>query len=387
MADQQVQTIEHDEQSAEEFAKEQVEAALKRRDLLGADALDKIRKRQDLTAGAQANAPSLIHGGNFSPTQLRDAMDFATMMAAADIAIPIHLRANPGACLAITMQSLAWGFEPFFVANKSYAVKQRKSGDVRIAYESQLIHAVIERRAPLERRLRPIWIAEGGELMCHIHGFVIGEKDPFIWEGLKLKDVKIKNSPEWANNPRKQLFYHSSRDWARIYFPDVLGGVYTRDEMEGVELGPNARLQGGGNILTRLAHAQSGGDGYDPDHIARELDDSRAEKQEQRAAVVLASGTRTSKPRKPGKQPSQKPADREPQLQLNSEPATAAEYTVWAERWIGNIDNADMADNAEARWDGERDDRTRLKVSVKDRTRLETLLKQQCAKARGQADA
>jgi hypothetical protein len=376
---QQVQTIDNDDQNADDFAKEQVEAALKRRDLLGADALDKIRKRQELTANSSISAPT-IAGGNFSPSQLRDAMDFATMMAAADIAIPVHLRANPGACLAIIMQALAWGFEPFFVANKSYAVKQRKSGDTRIAYESQLIHAVIERRAPLQKRLRPAW--EGADLTrrCKVVGYVYGETEPLEWLGPEIQKIKTKNSPEWAANPDKQLWYHASRDWARIFFPDVLGGAYTRDELEGVELGPNSRQQESGNILTRLAHAQPGGEGYDEDHVARELDESRAARQEERAVVVLPTGTKPSKPRKPRKQPSEP----ELQLQTNGEPATTAEYTVWAERWIGNIDNPNLADNGEARWDGERDLRTRLKVSVKERQRLEGLLKENCAKARGE---
>lgn len=374
----QVQTIENDEGDAEDFAREQNEAALKRRDLLGPDALDKLRKRQELAAPA-ASAP-LIHGGNFSPTQLRDAMDFATMMAAADIAIPIHLRANPGACLAITMQSLAWGFEPFFVANKSYAVKQKKSGDTRIAYESQLLHAVIERRAPLKKRLRPVWEGEGAKMTCKVIGYVYGEEEPFEWPGVEIGQIKIKNSPEWVNNPKKQLWYHSSRDWARIFFPDVLGGAYTRDEMDGVELGPNARQQEGGNILTRLAHAQGGGEGYDQDHIAREMDESRADKQEARDLVVLETGTRTSKPRKPAKQA---PKDEAPATTVQ-EPETAKQYTDWATRWIGNIETTILADNGEARWDAERELRTRLKVSVKERQRLEALLKEHCAKARGQ---
>ncbi|WFU46042.1 recombinase RecT (plasmid) [Bradyrhizobium sp. CB82] len=43
---------------------------------------------------------------------------------------------------------------------------------------------------------------------------------------------RIKGSPLWDIKPDLQLFYNMSRDWARMYAPDVISGMYGRDEME-----------------------------------------------------------------------------------------------------------------------------------------------------------
>ena len=43
----------------------------------------------------------------------------------------VKKRAQPGACLAVSLQSLNWRMDPFAVANKSYMVNDR------IAYEAR----------------------------------------------------------------------------------------------------------------------------------------------------------------------------------------------------------------------------------------------------------
>lgn len=363
----------------DEFQREMVQQSLKRRELLGPDALEKLRARN-------ANVGPINHG-NFSPTQLRDAMEFATMMATADIAIPAHLRANPGACLAITMQAIAWQFEPFFVANKSYAVRQKKTGDTRIAYESQLLHAVIERRAPLERRLRAEWMGEGATRRCKVIGFVIGEKDPFEWITPEIGKIRTKNSPEWVNNPDKQLWYHGSRDWSRIWMPDVLGGAYTRDELMNVGYGTMARPEEEDNVVTRLiTRKQVPGDGYDQDGIHRAMEEAKSKPQEGAGTIEPKTGKAPRKPRKGAEAPSEPQAE-EPATSPIREPATAAEYTVWADRWIENLAKSNP-DDAESRWDGERELRAQCRISVTERKRLEKLLKARCEEARkGTSDA
>jgi hypothetical protein len=44
--------------------------------------------------------------------------------------------------------------------------------------------------------------------------------------------IEAQNSPLWKNDPDQQLFYYSSRAFCRRHFPDVLLGVYSRDELE-----------------------------------------------------------------------------------------------------------------------------------------------------------
>src|SRR5882672_8023013 len=165
--------------------------ALNRRDMIQPQALTTFQER-GLVTGNEIMMGSARGGARFE--NMLQVMEFAKMMALADIGVPAHLRGNPGACLRITLQADEWGFSPFAVADKSYNVSDR------IAYESQLVHAVIERRAPLEGRLRMELRGEGPTRRCKVIGRLIGENAPFEWEGPEFQHIRVKNSPEWVSN-------------------------------------------------------------------------------------------------------------------------------------------------------------------------------------------
>jgi hypothetical protein len=114
---------------------------------------------------------------------------------------------------------------PYAVANKSYVVNDR------LAWESQLVHAVIEQRAPIEGRLRHTFKGEGVRRKCIVTAKVRGESEPFVYESPEIGTITPKNSPLWKTKPDLQLFYNASRDWARMHFPDLLMGVDAEDEM------------------------------------------------------------------------------------------------------------------------------------------------------------
>jgi hypothetical protein len=61
---------------------------------------------------------------------------------------------------------------PFGIAEKSYAVTNR--GEEKIAFESQLIHAVVEARAPLNGRLRYEVIGESQHRLCFRQNSTVG---------------------------------------------------------------------------------------------------------------------------------------------------------------------------------------------------------------------
>lgn len=233
--------------------------ATTKRDLVehGLGALDK--------AAAGAVSVSAIAGGVSFASAL-EVMEFAKLMCVSDKAVPSHLRGNAGMCLAVTFQSIEWRMSPFAVANKSYVVNDR------IAYESQLIHAVIEARAPLQRRLECDYVGEGPERQCKVTGyFTNGDDREYL--SPKIKDIRVKNSPLWKDDPDQQLWYYSSRSWARKWCPDVLMGIYSREElMEHPELG---REDGGAGdsagLSARLAGSERSNEGHHPDHASREL--------------------------------------------------------------------------------------------------------------------
>ncbi|MGL4198165.1 MAG: recombinase RecT [Allorhizobium sp.] len=172
----------------------------------------------DITAGQGRAA--------FLPTSMGEAMEIAKLMAAGNF-VPPHLRNKPGDCLAVVMQSARWGMDPFAVASKSYFVNDR------MAYEAQLVNAVVNSSNVLDGRLKIEWSGEGVNLKCFVSGRIKGDPDIKTRE-VKLATIKVRNSPLWQADPEQQIGYFATRAWARLHAPEVLLGVYTPDEIESI---------------------------------------------------------------------------------------------------------------------------------------------------------
>lgn len=220
----------------------------------------------------QAIAVSRSAGG-VSFASVSEVMEVAKLMAVADKAVPAHLRANPGACLRIVFQAVEWQMSPWSVADKSYEVNDR------IAYESQLIHAVIEARAPLRKRLEVEYIGDEGspDRRCKIVGtFTDGEKREYL--SPKFKDIKVKNSPLWVADQDQQFFYYSSRGWSRRWCPDVIMGLYTPDEMrDNPALGRPEEEPDGGLKARLIGSNVSREEGHKDGHVEKELNGGKDE--------------------------------------------------------------------------------------------------------------
>jgi hypothetical protein len=158
-------------------------------------------------------------------TNMVEVMDFAKMMALSDLAVPKHLRNNPGACLAVTIQSIEMGMSPFALANKSYTVNDR------LAYESAIYHAVAVKRI-FKGRIRPTYSGSGNERSLNLAA-TLTSGEQVDYQSPEIGKITTKNSPLWKSDPDQQLFYYSVRAMVRRYFPDVMMGLYTDDEFEG----------------------------------------------------------------------------------------------------------------------------------------------------------
>lgn len=173
--------------------------------------------------GINSQALTAHGGAAFLPSSMAEAMELGKLMCLSNF-VPEHLRGKPGDCLAVVMQSARWGMDPFAVANKTYFVNNR------MAYEAQLVNAVLNTRAPLEGRLQVSWDGEGQSLTCKVVGKIKGDPNEHtVWQ--ELRDIKTQNSPLWKSSPRQQLAYYTTRMWARLFAPEVLLGVYTDDEI------------------------------------------------------------------------------------------------------------------------------------------------------------
>ncbi len=190
-----------------------------------------------------ANSMTIAHRGGGAvvmPTSMGELLEFSKLMSVSGICIRPAFRGNPGACLALTMQAMKWGADPFAVANKAYVTKSSRTGEETIAYEAQLVHAIVNSSPVLKQRLRPHYEGQGQDRTCRIVGYIVGEDEAFEYESPPIKQINPKNSPLWQSDTDQQLFYYSVRAWARRHVPEILLGIYTPDEFQGqtIEMEP-----------------------------------------------------------------------------------------------------------------------------------------------------
>lgn len=181
-------------------------------------------------ASLRAGAGALqLNAGNLSPKTLAEVMDFGQLMAKAGPMVGKAFRGQPGACVAITMQAMQWGMNPFAVSQKAYVTNDS------IAYEAQLVTAVINAHAPVKERPQYSYAGEGTKRRCTITATLRGDSQPVIYTSPEVGAITTKNSPLWKTDVDQQLGYYSIRAWARKYCPEIIMGVYSVDEMADVE--------------------------------------------------------------------------------------------------------------------------------------------------------
>lgn len=198
--------------------------------------------------GPRGNTTSLVLDGN----SMEKMMTLAEYMAGGVSTLPSHLQKNKSDCLAVIMQAMQWNMNPWAVAQKTHTVKGK------LGYEAQLVNAVITSLAPTKDRLHYEWFGEWSRVNGKFKE-VNGDNGPYrvpnwglkdeeglgvdVWATLKGEDeprkhtllltqARTRNSTLWADNPQIQLAYLAIKQWARLYCPDVILGVYTPDEYE-----------------------------------------------------------------------------------------------------------------------------------------------------------
>lgn len=166
---------------------------------------------------------------------MNNIVNFAEFMCKAVITVPKHLQGNSGDCLAVTMQAMQWGMNPFAVAQKTHLVNGV------LGYEAQLVNAVIISRAPIKSRPDYQWFGDWSKVdgkTCKSNDIGVtvfvclnGEDTPRQLS-ISFAQVGVRNSPNWLNDPKQQIAYLAIKKLARLHFPDVLLGVYTEDELQ-----------------------------------------------------------------------------------------------------------------------------------------------------------
>ncbi len=184
--------------------------------------LQPIRDHNDLVHEVINDPLSFL----FDAERMRALVAFADTMAKAHVTVPKHLHNKPADCLAITLQAMRWRMDPFVVASKTHVVNGN------LGYEAQLVVAVLKNSGAVKGRPHYEYRGEGNNLECRA-GFIPSGEDAIVWtEWLSIAGIKVKNSPLWTANPKQQFGYLQARNWARLYAPDALLGIYTDDELQ-----------------------------------------------------------------------------------------------------------------------------------------------------------
>ncbi|MGM3159904.1 RecT family recombinase [Dickeya undicola] len=210
----------------------------------------------------EQQAPITVSASNavFNVQALQQLTAFANLMADSRVAVPEHLAGKPADCMAIVMQAMQWGMNPYAVAQKTYLVGGT------LGYEAQLVNAVIASSSAIRGRFHyeydgdwskctktkeisreksgkngkytvtervRAWTDDDEEGLSIRVGAVLRGETEITWgEPVYLSGVVTRNSPLWVSNPKQQIAYLALKYWARLYTPDVVLGVYTPDELD-----------------------------------------------------------------------------------------------------------------------------------------------------------
>jgi hypothetical protein len=157
---------------------------------------------------------------------MESLMRVADMMASGKSTVPKHLQGNPADCMAVVMQSMQWGMNPFAVAQKTHLVGSA------LGYEAQLVNAVVQESRSIQGRFHYEYQGKSPALECRVGAVLRGEQEITWGNWLGENKVTTKNSPLWKTDPAQQLGYLQVKNWARLFCPGAILGVYTPDELE-----------------------------------------------------------------------------------------------------------------------------------------------------------
>lgn len=140
--------------------------------------------------------------------------------------MPAHLQGKPADCFRVVVQAAKWRMDPFAVAECTSLVHGR------MCFEGKLVAAVLQSLGAIEGRLTYVITGKGQNAEIAVTGTPKGG-EPVTLHG-SVRDWRTNgNGSPWDKQPETQLVYRGTRQWARMYAPEALLGVYTPDEFDG----------------------------------------------------------------------------------------------------------------------------------------------------------
>lgn len=266
--------------------------------------VEKLEAKLDRAVVASTVIDMSVGGIKFQ--HYAELVEYARFMSMSGAAVPPHCRGNIGMCLAIATKALRFNFDPYSLAEHSYVmVKNQKINDSwvaieTVAYDSTVIHGIIEAHAPIKGRLRPVYEGEGDALICICSGTPKNETEPLIHKSPTLGAIKaargtndkgvLKGSPLWLSKPEQQIWYDTCRDWCRKYYPEILMGFPAKDDFDrdgAIDVTPTVATPTVGDRLRERKDKKASGEGFNTPKITQQMSEVAPDKIVQRETVVV----------------------------------------------------------------------------------------------------
>lgn len=154
-------------------------------------------------------------------------LTMANTLSTAGVTIKDIFRESPGACVGLIMMCAPYRINPLQASWKLYQTKT----DGPLVAEAQLITAMLNKAAPIAGRLKYAYEAEGVDRVCIVTAVDKESGEVLEYRSPKFSAIGPKNSPLWKTDPDQQQAYSSARAFARRHYPEVLLGVYDREEV------------------------------------------------------------------------------------------------------------------------------------------------------------
>lgn len=177
---------------------------------------------------AKFNPPSMPAW--MTPTSLDQALALADRVASSGL-VPDHLKGNPGGVLMIMDQAQRWGMSPLAVAQCTSIVRGK------LCYEGKLVHAALVSMGAIIGCLRYEYSGpeKSEQRRVTVRGTLRDGTECEAYGSVSEWKTTGNGSPWNPGNYDKMLAYRGAREWARLYAPAAMLGVYTPDEAIEVE--------------------------------------------------------------------------------------------------------------------------------------------------------
>jgi hypothetical protein len=313
-----------------------------------------------------------IKGALISPQDLAQQLEYARVMSHARLMIADFLQGNVGDCNGVIEKARNLGMSPYDLAAQMFEV-DGKGGKKSVGYMAQVVNAIVDKFAPLQKRLRYTYHGEGDHRTCTVSGLFIGETEPHEYTSPPVGKIHPKNSPLWTSDPDQQLGYLSMKRWVRRYCPLVLLNVYDKEDLMEGNIGPDyardvtptsgpTSVRSLRDQLARANRTEGFGSGAAGGTVAahraieKEATPVKAEPPAVPAVQEVAATEATQ-------DEARADAEIEVEPPAKKAPASSSEYLAYLHEWCAATESKD---DIKTRFKNERSMRTKLHVGVTD---------------------